>query len=222
MAERKRTARRPAPKRKAPAPRKRNDLFAQFRRSRVEFRPDAQESAFLKSLHLTLQQRQRLLRWGLYILVCLLSLILQDVIMSRIHIFGATTDLPVAAIMLISILEGSEIGSIFAMLASIFYHFSGSAPGPYCVGLITVPALLLGLFRQKFWHRSSGSIILCAGIALLTYEVGLYVTGIFMGLTRWDRLPYFLLTSAYTIVIMIPMYQLIYKIGKTGGHTWKE
>ena len=142
--------------------------------------------------------------------------------MSRIHIFGATTDLPVAAIMLISILEGSEIGSVFAMLASIFYHFSGSAPGPYCVGLITVPALLLGLFRQKFWHRSSGSIILCAGIALLTYEVGLYVTGIFMGLTRWDRLPYFLLTSAYTIVIMIPMYQLIYKIGKTGGHTWKE
>ena len=222
MAERKRAPRRSAPKRKQPVPGKRNALFAQFRRSRVEFRPDAQESAFLKSLHLTQQQRQRFLRWGLYILVCVVALIIQDVIMSRIHLFGATTDLPVAAIMLISILEGSEVGSIFAMLASIIYHFSGSAPGPYCVGLITVPALLLGLFRQKFWHRSSGSIILCAGMALLAYELGLYATGLFMGLTRWDRIVYFLLTSAYTIAVMIPLYQLIYKIGKIGGHTWKE
>lgn len=225
MAERKRSASRSAQstqKKKRPAARKRNDLFAGFRRSKVDFRPDAQESAFLKSLHLTRQQRQRMLRWGLYILVCILALVIQDVIMSRIHIFGATTDLPVAAIMLISILEGSEVGSVYAMLSSIIYHFSGSAPGPYCVGLITVPALLCSLFRQKFWHRSSGSIILCASIALLVYEVGLYVTGLFLGLTRWDRIVYFLLTAAYSIVIMIPLYQLIYKIGRIGGHTWKE
>ena len=142
--------------------------------------------------------------------------------MSRIHLFGATTDLGVAAVLLIALLEGTQTGSIFALLAGTVYFFSGSAPGAYCVALLTVPAMLCGLFRQKFWRRSTGSMILCSAIAMLIYEVGLYGVALFLGRTRFDRLPLFLLTALYSIVVMIPLYQLIYRIGSIGGHVWNE
>ena len=65
-------------------------------------------------------------------------------------------------------------------------------------------------------------MILCSAIAMFIYEMGLYGTAIFLGLTRWDRLSYFLLTALYSILVMIPLYQLIYKIGCIGGHVWNE
>ena len=54
------------------------------------------------------------------------------------------------------------------------------------------------------------------------YELGLFVTGIMQGLTYFGRLPSFLLTSAYTCLVMIPLYTLVNKTGLIGGNTWKE
>ena len=231
MAEQQRKKRRPTtPPPKRRRRRKKGNAFARFlvdtvdkiQASRTEFQPDRQESALVKSLHFTKQQRQNLLRWGLLILTCILCLVIQDCVMSRIHLFGATTDLGVAAVLLIALLEGTQTGSIFALLAGTVYFFSGSAPGAYCVALLTIPAMLCGLFRQKFWRRSTGSMILCSAIAMLIYEVGLYGVALFLGRTRFDRLPLFLLTALYSIVVMIPLYQLIYRIGSIGGHVWNE
>lgn len=225
MAERKKTKGRPArrkTRRTVHLGRRVSDIFAVFKRPQAEFRPDAEGSGLLKILHITHYQQMVLLRWGLYIAVCLTALIVQDTIMGRVHFLGATTDLPVAAIMMVTVIEGSEIGSVFALLASIVYHFSGSAPGAICVGLITILGMLLGLFRQKFWHRSAGSIIMCAGIAVMAYEIGVYGACLFQGLTRWGRLFYFLMTGVYSVLTLIPLYYLIHRIGLIGGNTWKE
>lgn len=227
MAERKKTKGRPAARRKRPV--RRRSLFNRLRSSlsalqkpKAEFREDASGTALLKLLHITRLQRLRLLRWTLYIVTCILALVLQDVIMSRLDLFNATTDLAPAVILLIAILEGTEVGSVFALLASIVYFFSGTAPGAYCVGFITILAILLGLFRQNFWHRSAGSIIMCTGIAVIIYELGLYGAGLFLGLTRWNRIVFFLLTGLYNTVLLIPIYQLVYRIGLIGGNIWKE
>lgn len=231
MAERKKTKKPPkkrssgrAPVRKHRRPSRRSpaSFFSRFRKPEAEFREDANGSGLLKLLYVTHQQRMTLLRWALYIVVCIMSLVLQDVIMSRIHIFGATTDLAVVAILLIGVLEGSEVGSVFALLASIVYYFAGTAPGAYCVGFITVYCLLASVFRQQFWHRSSGSIILCAGIAMMVYELSIFGYALFIGLTRWDRILRFVLCGIYSVAVMIPMYQLVYQIGLIGGNKWKE
>lgn len=198
------------------------DAIARYRAQKEEFRPDAQENVFLKSLHFTKQQRTNLLRWVLLSFTCMLCQVLQDCVFSRIKLFGATTDLGVAAIILVAIMEGSETGGIFALLASVFYHFSGSAPGPYCVALITIPSILFALFRQKFWRRSTVSNLLCSALTMLVYEIGLFITAMFMGLTRFGRGLYFLKTAVYSIVLMIPLYQLIYRIGQMGDHVWKD
>lgn len=192
------------------------------RRITTEFKPDNLNASPLKMMHFTQHQQYQLLRWGLYIAVCVLALVVQDTIMSRITIFGSTTDLAVGAMLIITVIEGSDIGSVFILIASSIYYFSGSAPGPYSVGMLSVLGLLATLFRQSVWHRSPSSIILCSGLATMVYEIGLYIVGMFLGLTRWYRFPRFFMTGLLTIAAIVPLYYLIERIGQIGGHTWKE
>ena len=198
-------------------------LFKEHKRRRdLDFKPDVQKATWTKTLKMTRLQQLRLTRWILYVLTVVACLVLQDVIMSQFSIFGATTDLPACAILLITVLEGTEVGSIFVLIASTLYYFSGNAPTAYCIGLMSFLGIGATLFRQMFWHRSKGSIILCAAIALVGYELGLFVVGLGSELTHWGRLPAFALTGIYSCLALIPLYSLIYKIGLIGGNTWKE
>lgn len=210
-------------RRRAPQPRGLlTRLIDEIRARQPEFRQDSLGTGFLKKLYMTKQQRLRILRWGSYVLSCLVALLIQDDILSRLPIMGACIDLPAAVILLITVIEGTESGSIFVLLASTLYYFTGSAPGPYVVALMTVLGIGATLFRQLFWHRSRGAILLCACIALMLYEIGTFGGAIFMGLTRWDRLGKFLLSGLYGCVLMVPLYPLMHKFGSIGGHTWKE
>ena len=142
--------------------------------------------------------------------------------MSQATLFGATTDLAVCAILLITVLEGSEVGSIFVIIASTLYYYSGTAPGAYVIGLLTVLGIAASIFRQMYWHRSPGSIILCSAIALTGYELGLLVVGLSNELTNLSRIPSFVLRCIFSCIALLPLYFLIQKIGLIGGNTWKE
>ena len=192
------------------------------KRDTVDFKPDVVQATWFKTLQLTRLQQLRLAKWSLYTLLIVLSLVMQDVLMSRFRLFGATTDLPVCAILLITVIEGTEVGSVFVLIASFLYYFTGSAPGAYSIALITFLGIAAVIFRQLYWHRSKGSIVLCAGIAMTLYEICLFVIGILSGLTAWSRLGVFLLNGLFSAAAMIPLYPLIHKIGLIGGNTWKE
>lgn len=192
------------------------------RTSRSEFKPDPRSSTFLKTLRMTQQQRLRLLKWGLYVLSIVLALVIQNVIMSRVRIFGTTTDLPVCVILLIAVLEGTEVGSVFVLLASLCYYFSGTAPNAYAIGMITFLGIAAVILRQMYWNRSRGAIVLCAGLANILYELALFAGGMLEGLTHWGRLWAFALCGVYSALVMIPLYPLMCKIGQIGGNTWKE
>ena len=214
-------------KRRSPRPRAKERSLAELlrrnkRNRQNEFRPDPATSTWLKTRKLTRQQRLRLFKWLMYALIVIMSLVIQDVIMSQLRLFGATTDLAVGAILLITVIEGTDVGSLFVFIASILYWFSGSSPTPVSIILLTALGIGATMFRQMFWHRSRGTLTLCACLALTAYELGLFVTGLMQGLTYWGRLPSFLLTSVYTCLVMIPLYSLVYKAGLIGGNTWKE
>ena len=210
-------------RRRAPKERTLTELFRRNRRSSPnEFKPDPETSTWLKTQRLTRQQRLRLVKWALYTLIVVANLVIQDTILSQLRLFGATTDLAVGAILLITVIEGTDVGSVFVLIASALYWFSGSAPNPLCIALLTVFGIAATMFRQMYWHRSRGALTLCACLALTLYELGLFGVGLFYGLTYLGRFPSFLLTSVYTCLVMIPMYSLVYKTGLIGGNTWKE
>lgn len=187
-----------------------------------EFKPDSDRVPLLKKLYLTRLQRRQILQWTLQSLVCLLLLMIQDVIMSRMSIGGATTDLVPTAILLIVVIADAYEGSLFAIVASTLYVFSGSAPGPYAVAYLTVLGVAAAVFRQTWWRRGFRSNLLCAGLALLGYELAVYATGIFLGLTYWSRIGVFLTTWLLSFAVMVALYPLIRKIHLIGGEVWKE
>ena len=193
-----------------------------LRRKQSDFKPDSQKISLPKLFHTTQLQRLRLAKWGLYILTLILLLTVQDVILSRFRFFGATTDLAVCGILLMTVIEGVDVGSLFVLITSTLYYFSGSAPGPYCIALLSFIGIAATLIRQAWLRRTKLSIVFSAGAALTLYELGLYIVGMALGLPRWDRIFSFLLTAAYSWAVMIPLYSLINKIGLIGGTTWKE
>ena len=190
--------------------------------SSYTFRPDPTGPSPLARLYLTQRQRQQLLKWTLYTALVLAALVLQDTILGRIRICGATTDLAVCAIMLVGIMEGAESGGTFALTASTIYYFSGSAPGPYVIILCTDIAIAAALFRQSYWSQGLSTAVLCTGLAMVGYELALFAIGIFMNLTRWNRLGVFLFTALLSAAAVIPMYPLARSIGNIGGEPWKE
>lgn len=187
-----------------------------------EFKPDKPSSGLFSKLYLTQLQRRSLLKWGLYALALILLSVLQDVILSRYTIFGATTDLVPCGIFLICILEGMESGSVFCLTASLIYLFSGAAPGPYCVVFITFLGVGATFFRQSYLQKGFGAASLCTGVCAFVYELLIFAAVLFLGLTTADRFGVFLATGIVSAAAAPLLYPIMHSIGTIGGETWKE
>lgn len=191
-------------------------------KKKYEFKPDNVGTGTLSKLYLTKKQRQAALKWLLYGLACLVLLVLQDVLLSRLHVFGATTDLVSCAILLICLLQGPENGGVFALISSGIFLFSGSAPGPYTIVFLTVYGILAAIFRQAFLRKGFGSMALCTAGALLLYELSVFAMVLFLGYTIGSRIGSFLMTWVLTLAAIPLLYPILASIEKIGGETWKE
>lgn len=189
---------------------------------KYEFKPDKPHSGFWDKLYITPQQRKVLLKWGLYTLVLIVLSVLQDVIFSKVSILGATTDLVPCCIFLICILEGVDTGSIFCLIASVLYFFSGTPAGPYCIPFIVLLGVILTVFRQSYLQKGFGAAMLCMTVAMFAYELVTFATGLFLGVTYAGRMGVFVLTSILSLLTVPALYLLCKLIGKIGGEIWKE
>lgn len=187
-----------------------------------EFRPDVHREDLLGKLLLTRKQRQTVLRWSLYSLICLLALLVQDVIMSRAVIFGTTTELLPCFLLAVCILQGAESGCVFALIGSLLYYFSGSAPGIWCIPILTALAVVAAIFRQAYLRKGLVTLLLCLTVAMVLYELANFAIGLFLHLTYADRLSAFFLTALLSVVAVPVTYPILMSIGKIGGETWKE
>ena len=189
---------------------------------KYDFRPDNLRSTILSKLYLTPKQRKSILRWLLLCLLLLVASVLQDVILCRLQLFGATTDLVPCAIILICVILGTDSSCLFVLLAALAYQFSGTSPGYYVVPLITVLAIFLSMFRESFLRKSFSSVMLSAGTAVVLYEMLLFVVGFVFGNTRADRWSVFLVTAVLSLITLPILYPMVKTIAKIGGETWKE
>ncbi len=191
-------------------------------RKMKDFQPDVQHPDTLGKLLMTKKQWQRLLKWLLFSAVCLLGLIVQDVVMSRFQWYGATTDLAVCCIMMVCVMQGAEDGCIFTLIAAAVYYYAEQDVGPYCIPLMTVIAVFATMFRQNFLSQGLGTLIICVGAGMIVYELGIFLVGVFLEHTTWDRVTRFLLTAVYTTVAVPLVYPMMVGIGKIGGQLWTE
>ena len=191
-------------------------------RKKYEFRPDPTGYDVAGKLYLTQQQRRSILKWVLYSAICVAGLVLQDSMLARLRLFGGCFDVTPALIVLICVLEGSENGSLFALLASMVYVFSGTGQGHYCIAMLTLAAVLATAFRQSYLRRGAGSDLICVGGAMVLYEMAVFTAGMLQGLTYRARWGVFLMTAIISTLAAGAVYTLLKYIGTIGGNAWKE
>ena len=143
-------------------------------------------------------------------------------VLSHVRIFGAAFDIMAAALLLACILQDPEIGSGFILLSSLIYWFSGSAPGPYVIALLTGLGVFWGIVRHCFLHDSFGSVLFCAGAAFFLYETAMFGIGLFLGHTTLTRWTDFAIKAAITFAVMPLLYPVFVSIGKIGGTSWND
>ena len=189
---------------------------------KYEFKPDKPVSGIFSKLFLTQKQRRSVLRWGLYSLVLLALSVLQDVLLCRFRLFGATTELVPCGIFLICLLEGLEKGSVFSLCASCLYLFSGSAPGNYAVIFITALSVAITAFRQSLLRKGFRAAMLCTAAAILAYELLVFAFGLFLGMTTFGRIGSRCVTALLTFLWAPVLYPILNAISTIGGEAWKE
>ena len=122
--------------------------------------------------------------------------------------------------------SGSLYAAIWLLASSqllrMRYQCSGSAPGPYVIALLTILGVIVAIVRQSYLRYSFGSIYLGAAVAVLVYELGLFLVGLFLEHTTAGAFPHFLLTGVLGAVVIPLLYPVFTAIGKIGGETWKE
>lgn len=187
-----------------------------------EFKPDKTDSGTLSKLYITKKQRLTLAKWLLMAAALVVLSVVQDVIMSRLRIFGTTTDLVSCAILMICILLDPEIGCVFALVSSTLYWFSGSAPGPYVIALLTLIGVICAIVRHAYLHKGFGSTFVCTAGAVMLYELTLFAIGLFLEYTTTARFLSFCLTGVLSLAAVPVIYPVFVAIGKMGGESWKE
>lgn len=186
---------------------------------KYEFKPDKPRSGFWDKLFLTQKQRRSLLKWGLYALVLVILSVLQDVLLCRLRLFGGTTELVPCGIFLICLLEGVERGSLFSLIASLLYLFSGSAAGNYSVVFITVLSVVVTAFRQGYLQPGFSAATLCVGSAMVVYELAVFAITAFFGLVRFSAIGSFFTTAVLTLPLIPALYPILLLI--RGDKHWE-
>ncbi len=191
-------------------------------RRKRDFKPDRMGSGVLSKLYMTKKQRLSALKWLLYIAALVLISLVQDVILCRVSIQGATTDLVGAAILLLCVMLPTDSCAVFAVVSSTVFFFSGMAAGPYVIIFLTVLGIFLNIFRGSYLRKGFGSTLVCAGVALMAYTLLLFITGVFLGRTTTQRFVSFCITGGLSLAVMPVLYPVFASIGKIGGESWKE
>ena len=187
-----------------------------------EFQKDKPSISWVSHFVLTQKQQKALLKWVFYGAILVFLSVMQDVLLSKVRLFGATTELIPCAIFLICIMEGSEKGGTFALAGSALYVFSGTAPGAYCMVLITFLAVFVCIFRQGYLQPSFAATMLCTVFCVIVYELLVFGLGLLLGLTLPSRMIGFAVTAGFSCLAAPVLYPIALFIGSIGGETWKE
>ena len=189
---------------------------------KYEFQPDRPYATWLSKLQLTKLQQKQVLKWFLYSLLLLILSVLQDVVFCRIRIWDGTTDLLPCAIFTISLLEGTQRGCVFALVASIFYLLSGTSPGTHILVLITLLSVLAAALQQTYLQQGFLATLLSAVAAMAVYESAVFGFCLLVGKVTADRFVSFLVPVVLAFVVIPVIYPIAKAISTIGGETWKE
>ena len=171
----------------------------------------------MQRFNLTKLQRG-VVKWVVYSLLFLLVLTLQDVVFSRLPVFGARFHLIPILITCVCLAEGAESGGIFALCAGLYWALSGADLGYVSIVLLTFCGVGSALLRDHLLLDRLSTCLLCCLGTLLLHDTVIFLLHLFLGGVEWSRFYRVLLPGVLISMIFCPVfYALTRKIRKIGG-----
>ena len=193
-----------------------------FRRNNTDFRPDFRFPDLAQKLYLTPQQQKRYLKWILLSALPLLMLVLQDVLFSRMSLYGGTVDMVPCVLLMTCVILGASESAIFLLVGALVYWLAGSAPGVYVIFLIPLFGTLSAAFRQAYLRKGFRTTLMCTGAALILYESTTFLAALLLGVTQLARWWVMGITTGLTLLTLPLVFALVWGICTIGGDQWKE
>lgn len=139
----------------------------------------------LEKFYITPKQWKHILRWSLYSLLFLVAIIFQTVIWGKDGFLGHFPDLVAVVILTVCMVEGTERGGLFALLASTFWALSGIDRGALQIlCLTTLPIVSVFLTRKLFSMTYIPDLISCGLILFLTHTLEYLLRRFYDGIPR--------------------------------------
>ena len=172
----------------------------------------------LKYFHLTRRQWLGVLKWSLYGLLTLLALLLQTSVLAKRPILGTKLAPLPALIVCVCVREGPEKGGLYAILASLFWCFSGADFGNLSVAVIPIGAMLSAvLCRAVLTLRFVPTALCCLAVTLLNASVIFLFKLILPPAAALENYWKVLLPGVGLSMVFVPIhYALVKLIGRIG------
>ncbi len=160
------------------------------------------------------QVYKKYLMWGLYALLFLLTLLVEEVALGRQRFFGAKLSLLPMVIVLISMRLGHEVGGLFSLLCALFWCCTGADDGPVSILTWTVLGIAAGYLCTAVFRPGFLQALGLSAFALLFHEgivffLNFYFADAAPALGRWV-----LISTGLSLLACPILYLICRGIGK--------
>lgn len=172
----------------------------------------------LKHFHITARQWKALLKWTIYGMLFLLTLMFQTVILAKHPPFGVKPNLVAPLLVCVCIREGAERGGVFALLTALIWCFSGADYGNLSVAILPVCAILSAvLCRAVLTARLIPTLLFCLLTGLI-HESAIFALKVLLAGVSPRCFVSVVLPAVGLSLPAVPLQYLLAKtIGKIGG-----
>lgn len=166
---------------------------------------------------LTASQWKGVLRWSLYGVLFLFSMLLQGSVLSRMpvgKIFLSSVPVCVACV---ALEEGTESGALFTLICSVFFALSGVSTGPLYIFTLTLSAVICGGLSDRCCTKSMVSALLLSLISLTLCQTLAFLFRVYVGTVSGSYWHTVLIPEILLSLLTVPLFRLCcWAIGKIG------
>lgn len=163
------------------------------------------------------QVYRKYLMWGLYALLFLAVLLIQEIPLGRQRFFGAKLNLMPMTVVLITMHLGHEVGGLFGLLAGCFWCMSGADDGSAAILTWTVLSIAAGYLCDVMFPRRFLPALALSLAALLFHGGIVFLLNVLLTGAPWSLCLQTLISAGLSLLACPVLYFLCRAIGKVVG-----
>ena len=162
-------------------------------------------------------QRDHIIKWCSYALAFLLVAGLENLVFSRLPIWGVIPVMAPLAVVAVGVFEGSTAGAVFGIAAGVFCDALYLGTGGGMTAACVLMGLLSGITTQYAFNASLAGCYICSALALLGLD------GVRVGyhLLRGEALQGLLRIAVpeilYSLALTLPIYLMFRTVFRRVG-----